>query len=122
MEKKIEYRLRDKFLNSALDALDLMINQMDSDRSVQMQPHQRQMVDMLWPLISDVVKDSKQITPLDLRSKSTNEKLETLFAMVAEGHLTFDEAKSYMALISQGFEMSELIELNEKIERLEAIK
>jgi len=115
----LENELRKKFLRAGSDVIELMIKQLDGEYGFQMESNQRQMVDLIWPLLSDVIKNSKSITPLDLRKKSTGEKLDTLFELVSKGEITFDEAKQYMALISQGFEMTDLILLNEKLDRLE---
>lgn len=116
-----EQALRSKFIKGAGLAIDLMVDQLEDGRK-EIDPRQQKMINLLWPLMSEIIKDAKKITPLNLSDKSTSQRLDELFNNVAKGAITFDEAKQYMSLISQGFEMSDLIELNEKLERLEGAK
>lgn len=77
-------------------------------------------VQLLMPMITDVVKDSKKISKtLNVRGKGIGEQIDDILNGLSQGELSFTEAKDYLSMISQGYELTELPELMKKLEAIE---
>ena len=74
----------------------------------------------VWDILKEVIKSAENPAPLiDLKGKSIEDQIDKILHKLTEGEINFTEAKEYMALVSQGFNLQKLPELLAKLNQLE---
>jgi hypothetical protein len=66
-----------------------------------------------------VEQASDPISGIDLMNKTTAQRIDEILAKVADGTITPSEGKAAMAMISSGFEITELAELIARLDNIE---
>jgi len=112
-------RLRRKFLTDAAPLADRMVRlALGKDRNMTDLGEQATME--VWEVLKAIILTAANPTPLlDLKGKDIGDQVDTILEKVSEGKIDFSEAKEYMSLVSQGFDMQQLPDIMAKLEMLE---
>jgi len=75
----------------------------------------------VWEVLRGIITSTNDLAPvLSLKDKDVTGQIDEILTNVTLGKLTFDEAKEYMSLVSQGFNLQELPKLMAKLDALES--
>jgi len=76
----------------------------------------------VWEMLKTIILEAKNPAPLvDLKGKTIDEQVDKILTMSSTGKITLEEAKDFLSLVQQGFELTELPELISKMEAIEAL-
>jgi len=73
----------------------------------------------VWKTLSEIIQQADDPIAVTFTDKEVSSKVNAILDQVACGELTPAEGKRIMALVSMGFEVTELPELMAKFEQLE---
>jgi hypothetical protein len=71
-----------------------------------------------WELLKDIMKIADDPVPIAWSDATTRGRIDDVLNQVASGALTPDQGKKVMALVSMGFEMTDLQEIMSKMDTL----
>ena len=76
----------------------------------------------VWSVLKQILLEANNPSPLvDIRGKSINEQVDKILTLATTGKINNQEAKEYLELIRQGYEVTEVPNLMKKLEALEAL-
>ena len=76
----------------------------------------------VWSVLKEIILTAKNPAPLmDIKGHTIEDQVSKILTMVSTGKCTLEEGKDYLALVQQGFELTELPKLMSQMESLEEL-
>lgn len=76
----------------------------------------------VWTLLKTIIIEAKNPAPiLDIKGKTIDDQVSQILTLASTGKCTLEEARDFLSLVQQGFELTELPEIMKKMESLEAL-
>lgn len=76
----------------------------------------------VWSVLKEIILTAKNPAPLmNIKGDTIEEQVSKILSMVSTGKCTLEEGQNYLALVQQGYELTELPKLMSQLESLEAL-
>lgn len=76
----------------------------------------------VWNILKQIILEAKNPSPLmNIRGKPINDQVDQILTLTSSGKINLEEGKEWLSLIQQGFEVTEIPKMMEKLETLEAL-
>lgn len=111
-------KIKEHFLLQCGPITDMMIDAATNpEKKVHMNEYA---MNEVWGIIKNIIATASSPAPLlDLKGGTIGDQIDKILTEVSIGKISFDEAKEYMSLVSQGFNIQELPKIMAQLEKLE---
>lgn len=76
----------------------------------------------VWSMLKTIILEAKNPMPLmNIKGKTIDDQVDDILTMATTGKIDLQEAKELISLVQQGYELTELPKMMEKLEALDAL-
>lgn len=112
-------KMKRHFLTESAPLVDIMIQSALGNKATL--PDNEFAMREVWTLLKDIIQTANNPAPLlNLKGQSIEGQIDTILEKVTTGEIDFEQAKEYMSLVSQGYNIQKIPEMIQKLEALES--